>query len=172
MENKKLGIILIIMGVIVLALVMILKFQYDSVVDVIVEKNGSCFLEDGTCLHSTNTTYYIIGGVIAAALIALGIYVTFFERTQKAIINALEEQKNTKIKEEKFDILLKGLTEEEKKVITAVKEQDGIEQNTLRIRTGLHKSKLSIVLGNLEKKGLIARKEKGKTKQVYLRIGI
>jgi len=36
----------------------------------------------------------------------------------------------------------------------------------------MHKSKLSIVLDGLEKKGLVTRKEKGKTKQVFLKINI
>ena len=50
--------------------------------------------------------------------------------------------------------VLAGYTDEEKKVVKAVKEQDGITQSTLRLRTDLHKSKLSIVLDGLEKKGL------------------
>ena len=70
----------------------------------------------------------------------------FFEKSQKELVSALKEQKQIKVKEEKFDILLKGLSADEKKVIKAVKEQDGITQQTLRLRTDLHKSKLSIVL--------------------------
>ncbi len=172
MDNKKLGIILIIIGLLVAAIVIIFKLQYDSTVNIIISKTGSCFLEDGTCLHESNNLYYIIGGFISAIIIALGIYIKFFEKTQKEILNALEQQKNIKVNEEKFDILMKGLTNEEKIIISKIKEQDGIEQNTLRLRTGLHKSKLSIVLGELEKKGLITRKEKGKTKQVFLKISL
>jgi DNA-binding MarR family transcriptional regulator len=170
MDNKKLGLILIIIGLLIAAIIIFLKFQYDSAVNIIISKTGSCFLEDGTCLHKANNIYYIIGGFISAIIIALGIYIKFFERTQKEIINALEEQKKIKVDEEKFDILMKGLTNEEKIIISKIKEQDGIEQNTLRLRTGLHKSKLSIILGELEKKNLITRKDKGKTKQVFLKI--
>ena len=68
--------------------------------------------------------------------------------------------------------MLKGLDQDERKVIKAVKEQDGITQQTLRLRNDLHKSKLSIILDGLEKKELIVRKEKGKTKQVFLKINI
>ena len=103
---------------------------------------------------------------------ALGIYLVFFEKSQKAIISTLEQQKQIQVGEEKFDILLKGLNQDEQKVLKAVKEQDGITQQTLRLRTDLHKSKLSIVLDGLEKKGLIAKVQKGKTNQIYLKIGI
>ena len=68
--------------------------------------------------------------------------------------------------------MLKALDPEEKTVIKAVKEQDGITQQTLRFRTDLHKSKLSLVLDGLEKKDLIRRIEQGKTKQVFLKIDV
>ena len=95
-----------------------------------------------------------------------------FEKSQKEIVSALGKQKEIKVEEEKFDILMKGLNEEEQKVMKAVKEQDGITQQTLRLRTDLHKSKLSILLDGLEKKELLKRKAKGKTKQVFLKINL
>ncbi len=110
--------------------------------------------------------------VFSAVLIALGLYLVFFEKSQKEILSTLEKQKHIQVEEEKFDILLKGLSEDEKKVVNAVKEQDGITQQTLRLRTDMHKSKLSIVLDGMEKKGLIKRVEKGKTKQVFLKIAL
>jgi len=61
------------------------------------------------------------------------------------------------------------LDEFEKEVITAVREQEGITQNTLRLRVDMSKAKLSQVLGNLEKKGLIKREKERKTFAVYLR---
>ncbi|MBW2966535.1 MarR family transcriptional regulator [Candidatus Woesearchaeota archaeon] len=173
MDNKKLGIIILIIGIILASVVYIIKIREDYVINKIIEQEGSCFLDDGFCLHADrNTTFYIIGWIVSATIIALGIYLLFFEKSQKVIISTLEKQKKIQTQEEKFDILLKGLTEDEKKVIKAVKEQDGITQQTLRLRTDLHKSKLSIILDGLEKKGLITRKEKGKTKQVFLKINL
>ena len=45
-----------------------------------------------------------------------------------------------KIEENKFELILKSMDENEKKVIHAIKEQDGITQSTLKGST-LHWSK-------------------------------
>jgi len=51
-----------------------------------------------------------------------------------------------------------------------VKEQDGITQNTLRLRANFSKAKLSYVLTELEKRGLVRRVPHGKTLEVHLRV--
>jgi len=173
MDNKKIGIVLLIVGIILASSTFLIKYKEDTLMDKIIDEQGSCFLDDGTCLHSDrDITFYIVGWVFSAIIIALGAYLVFFEKSQKEILNTLEKQKHIQVEEEKFDILLKGLNEDEKTILKAIKEQDGIEQHTLGLRTDLHKSKLSIVLTDLEKKNLISRKEKGKTKQVFLKINI
>ena len=173
MDNKKLGIILILMAIFLTSILFIVKSREDAIINKVINEKGSCFLEDGTCLHADrDITLYILGWIFSAATAALGLYLIFFEKSQKAIISTLENQKKIQVEDEKFNILLKGLDEDEKKIIKAVKGQDGITQQTLRLRADMHKSKLSIVLDGLEKKNLITRKEKGKTKQVFLKINI
>jgi len=73
------------------------------------------------------------------------------------------------LKEDKFNFLMGALNEYEQKVIKAVREQDGITQATLRIRTDLSKTKLSFILADLEKKGLISKQIKGNTNQIFLK---
>ncbi|MBW3003048.1 MarR family transcriptional regulator [Candidatus Woesearchaeota archaeon] len=171
MDNKKLGIILLILAILIAGSTFYSKYKEDRIINAYIEEQGSCYLEDGTCLHEDrDITGYIAGWILSAALAALGVYLVFFEKSQKHIISTLEKQKQVQHEEERFEILLKGLNEDEKKVIKAVKEQDGITQQTLRLRTDLHKSKLSIVLDGLEKKGLVTRQEKGKTKAVFLKL--
>ena len=169
MDNKKLGIIMVIACI----LLGILVFAFNNQLSKQAEASCSCeeMKEGGVCPHEQKTPWLTyLGIILASAIFALGIYLILFERSQKAIISTLEKQKQIQTEEERFSILLKGLTADEQKVIKAVKEQDGITQHTLRLRTDMHKSKLSIVLDSLEKKGLVARKEKGKTKQVFLKI--
>lgn len=169
MDNKKLGIILIAVCIVLGVLI----FSFNNLLDSQTEAGCGCTAEGDICPHEDQTSWPVyLGIILIAGVAALGVYLIFFEKSQKEIISTLERQKQRQTDEEKFSILLKGLDDYEKKVIKAVKEQDGITQQTLRLRTDLHKSKLSIVLDGLEKKGLIARKDKGKTKQVFLKIAL
>jgi len=171
MDNKKLGIILILTCLVLGSLI----FAFDQKLNEQSDASCSCDFMDngGTCPVEDHThwqTYLAI--ILLSGIIALGIYLIFFEKSQKEIVSTLNKQKQIQTQEEKFEILLKGLNDEEKKIIKAVKEQDGITQQTLKLRIDMHKSKLSIVLDNLEKKGLITRKEKGKTKEIFLKIAL
>jgi len=173
MDNKKIGIMLIIIGIILASAIFVVKLKEDVIVNKFINQEGTCFLEDGTCLHADRSLIgYILGWFISAIIIALGLFLSLFEKSQRAIVSTLEKQKQIQTEQEKFDILMKGLDADEKKVIMAVKDQDGITQQTLRLRTDMHKSKLSITLDRLEKKGLIKRVEKGKTNEVFLKINI
>ena len=80
----------------------------------------------------------------------------------------LEEEKNMKLDQDKFDIVLKAMDDNERRVLKAIKEQAGITQSTLRYRVDLSKAKVSQILTDFEKKRLITREEKGKTYAVYL----
>ena len=99
---------------------------------------------------------------------ALGIYLLFFSTSEEAILKRLEDEKNMKIEGDKFDLVLKAMDENEKKVLKAIKEQDGITQSTLKFRTDLSKAKVSQILTDFEKKHLVKREAKGKTYAVYL----
>ena len=101
-------------------------------------------------------------------IFALGFYLLFFNKGEEAILKRLEQEKNTKLQEDKFNVVLKIMDDNEKNVINAVKEQDGITQTTLRYRTDLSKAKISQILTDFEKKNIIRRIQKGKTYSVHL----
>ncbi|MBW3014169.1 hypothetical protein KY335_02905 [Candidatus Woesearchaeota archaeon] len=171
MDNKRLGVVLIL---ICIALGFVV-FAFNTELSKHAEASCDCDImeEGGFCPHEAGTSWQTyLGIIIISGMAALGIYLLFFEKSQRAIISTLEKQKHIQVGEERFDILLKGLNQDEQKVLKAVKEQDGITQQTLRLRTDLHKSKLSIILDSLEKKGLVAKVQKGKTNQIFLKIGI
>ena len=163
MENKKLGFIILSFSVIA----SILAFGFTNLLG-----------RQTTALESYSTNEYqrvesLLGlSHVAIGLIcfigALGIYLLFFSTSEEAILKRLVEEKNMKIEEDKFELVLKAMDDNEKKVLKAIKEQSGITQSTLKYRTDLSKAKVSQILTDFEKKHLIKREEKGKTYAVYL----
>ncbi len=100
-------------------------------------------------------------------LFALGFYLIFFSTGEQAVIHHLHKEQEKMTREEKFALLLKGLDEFERNVLTQVRQQEGITQNTLRLRVDISKAKLSQVLTALEKKGLIKREPHKKTLMIH-----
>lgn len=178
MEKKVLGAILIVIGLTILVFTIATKQKDDFYIDAMIETlNGSCYLGDGTCLHEDrNYTPYIIGYVLSIALIILGAYILFFDKTEKLILKqnlevsaALREAKKIDKQKGEFDAFLSAFTEEEQKVLKAIKEQEGIQQSTLRLRVGMSKTALSILLKSLEQRGIVTKREDKKTNKIYLR---
>jgi len=162
MKNKKLGIILIIAGVALGIVVLMMMWQLETLARQLCD-----------CSHSSDKllvgTHAGIG--IVFSIISLGFYLLFFEKSEFAILERLEGEKKEKASNDKFEILLRGLDEYEQTALRAVKMQDGITQNTLRLKTDMSGPKLSLVLGELEKRDLIKKVKKGKTFSIFLKEG-
>lgn len=179
MNKKYIGLTIIIIGIILIVLNQTAKATQDELINVIIEsQDGSCYINDGqTCLHGDRDyTQYIVGWVVSVALIILGLYLIFFDKTQELLLkqnlevsNALKEAKQHSEKKEKFEAFLAGFNEDEQKTLKAIHDQDGIQQSTLRYKTGISKSSLSLLLKNLEEREIISRKPEGKTNKVFLR---
>lgn len=178
-KNIALGLILVGIAIIFLISISIFKLQINSLTNALmVESGGTCIIE-GKCLHEKSNTPVYIGVAITFVTLSLGLYLIFFEKGQKyteeaykEIANSLKESKKKENKDEKFNFLLKALNDDEKNIMTAIRDQNGIEQATLRIRTDLSKTKLSVLLSELEKKGLLKKVAEGKKNKVYLKMYI
>jgi len=165
MENKKLGVLLIIISLVFGFFLIYYSLSMD-------EKSVQlgCNAAEGCKEVKQVLSLAHIGFGFFGFMLALGFYILFFNKTEERILKRLEEQKNAQLEEEKFSIILKALDDYEKNVLQLVREQDGITQNTLRLRANLSKAKLSYVLQELEKRNLIKRIPKGKTLEIHLRV--
>ena len=71
-------------------------------------------------------------------------------------------------KEQEYKIIRKALSDDEKKILDEIKKAREITQDSLRFRLDWSKAKISTILTNLDKRGLIQRERVGKTYKVYL----
>ncbi len=179
------GLIVVILTVAVGVAFAIVSWHVSSYVKskAVYDEAGECIHDQGdVCPFQELNKFSIYGYIITGLLFlffGLGIYLLFFEKsqeilqkTQETITKDLKESRKKDVEEERFNTLLKGLDEDERKAITAVREQDGISQSTLRLRTEMSKSKLSIVLKGLEKKELITKVPEGKINRIYMKRAI
>ena len=112
MENKKLGVILIIISIAVGAII----FYYNSKLTLQAQEIGCYPNED--CIpieRSLSFSHAAIG--VFAFILALGIYLLLFNKTDERIMKALENEKNEKIQDEKFKYILMALDPFEQRVI-------------------------------------------------------
>ena len=170
------GILLIAVGIMLAAFVYMSYLREMNFVDMHMQETGSCFLADGTCLHAeVNSPFYMAGWSVSVALVIMGVYIGFIDNTHKLlqdhqikISKALEKSAEQDTKKESFNAFLSVFNDDEKKVLKAIEEQEnGIKQSTLRFRTDMSKASLSLMLKNFESKGIISRKEEGKTNRVF-----
>lgn len=162
MNNKKLGTTFLVLSIIIAALMV----QFMTGLRNEAQQLG-CYQNAGCMKIESNLTISHAAFGIIGFIFALGFYLIFFSKGEEALLKRIEQKEQELSLEQKFGIMLKGLDDYEKKVMNVVKEQPGITQNTLRLKTSMSKAKLSYVLSDLEKKGLVRRITEGKTLAVH-----
>lgn len=171
LSRRHLGTLLIILGLAITIATFSIKASEDQLIDQTVEHDGTCYLDDGTCLHEDRPwAGYITAWIASGILIALGTHHGFIQQDRREaaaqheeLARNLEEAR----KKDELNAYLAGFNQQERLILKAIHEQQGILQSTLRYRTGMSKASLSQLLGQLEQEGHIRREKKGKTNQVY-----
>ncbi|MEM3374312.1 MAG: MarR family transcriptional regulator [Candidatus Woesearchaeota archaeon] len=168
--NKNFAFVVIFIGILLAVMLFMFKAREDYYINLYVKNEGTCFLDDGTCLHENrNFLVYIFGSVLSVSLIALGIYFLFESKFKRNfIIEKNEESEKTEKEIIKKRIL--DLLPDEKLVYDKIVESQGtIFQSELVEKTNYSKVKITRILDKLEGKGLIERKRRGMTNVVILR---
>ena len=163
MINRRLGLVFISLAV----LVGVVLFFFISTLHAEGEQLG-CF-GDAVCGKidtSLNVMHFAFG--IVGFILALGVYLLFFYSGEQAILKRLEDEKERKLSDDTHSIMMRAMDKHEKNIFSAIKEQNGISQSTLVLRSGLSKAKVSEVLSGFEKKNLVRKEKKGKVNHIFL----
>ncbi len=164
MNSKLIGAVLVIAAITFLALTYLFKLQEDNYLHgVTAAQGGTCFVEGDCIYENRNFTLYIVGGVLGAFVLLIGIYLLFFEKKQeKGVSMAAGEP----VKE----VDRSQLSEEETKVYDFIKDKKGsVFQSELVRELGLSKVQATRILDGLEGTGLLERKRRGMTNLVVLK---
>ena len=164
MDDKRIGLLLLVCALVFAGFLVYFNNQLGSELT-----EANCVVSDECSEIDSSLSAVHFGFGFFGFMIGLGFYMVFFSPRDN-IIEKLEEEKNARISAERFNIILSALDDFEKKVMKAVVAQEGITQNTLRIRTDMSKAKLSYVLAELEKRNLVKREKNGKSLSVYPKI--
>ena len=97
MDNRKLGVILIVvclvLGFLIFTFNQLIGDKIEGGCDLeVMQETGYCPMDD---LSTPWQTY--VGIVLVSVIAALGLYLIFFEKSQKAIIATLEKQKQIQL---------------------------------------------------------------------------
>lgn len=163
LSNKKtIGAIMLIFGILIIVLTITFKVQKDAMVHAVSSNTQSCFLNDGTCLHtdfSDSPLYF--GFSLATAVIAYGVFL---------LASRESENDHKRVKRKSDSKMIKELPEEEQKVMNLLHKNEGsIFQSDIVKELNITKVKATRLLDRLEGKGLIERKRRGMTNVVLLK---
>ena len=139
MDNKKIGIVLLIISIFLLAIFIISIQRLNEK-----SNDNGCFSSEKCKPIQSQLTLANLGFGFFGFIFALSIYLLFFTKGDEAIVNRLEKDSEKKLSEEKFNLIIMGLDNFEKQVVKKVREQDGITQNTLKLRVDMSKSSFGI----------------------------
>ena len=197
MDMRRIGIILVVVGMAILALTYLFKLQEDRHLEQISIDNGTCFVNGDCVYEERDFTLYIAGGFLGAFILFLGTYFLLFEtseianrnlsalaRSKIAISESAQEHaprfsasvldKPQIVASDKSSALKEidasQLNDEELKVYDYLKEHNGSAyQSELARDLELTKVKMTRILDRLEGFGVLERKRRGMTNIVILR---
>jgi len=157
MENKKVGWLIIGIGIAILAIALLFNFSLRSIVDATCSHGIEC------TMHDTMNVQLYLSLAIIAIVFAIGLYIMLSKPEEKTIIKKVRE------KEKKKKIDTTNLDSKEKTAIKLLQEQGAMFQADLKEKLGIGKVGMTRLLDKLEAKQFIERKRRGMNNIVVLK---
>jgi len=158
MENKKVGWLIIGIGIVISIIVLIFNLSLKKIVAVTCTHGSQCTMYD------TMASQLWLSIAILIIIFIIGIYVMFSKPEERTIIKKVKERSRKK----KIDF--SKLDRDEKRVIKLlINEGNGMFQRDLMEKLEIGKVKTTRLLDKLESKELIIRKRRGMNNIVILK---
>ncbi|MBD3262890.1 MarR family transcriptional regulator [Candidatus Woesearchaeota archaeon] len=161
--KKKLRLIsLLVIVIAVLALILTISYSSALMKLADIQCSETCGGHDSTCPHANGVPIQTIAGSsLVIVLFLLGFMLFSFSK---------QIGKDTKIKKEKLNKIIKSLKNEEKKIYELLVDSDGaMLQSEIVDNSKLSKVKVTRTLDKLEGKSLIERRRRGMTNIVIIK---
>lgn len=156
MENKKVGLIVIGIAVLMAVIVLIFNFTLKNIT------SQSCSMGTSCSMYTSISIQTWVSLSITAIILIIGI-VIFFSKPKEKVIVKFKHEKKKKLN-------LEGLEKNEKDVIDFLQKENGaIFQSTLMEKLNIGKVGITRLLDKLEAKQLIERKRRGMNNIVVLK---
>ncbi len=156
MENKKVGLIVIGIAVLMIVIVLIFNFALKDILGQTCSHGSSC------TMYQTISVQTWISLSIIAIIVVIGIVIMFTKPKEKIIVKTLKQKKKK--------LNLNGLDKNEKKLIEILQNENGaIFQSTLMEKMEIGKVGITRLLDKLEAKQLVERKRRGMNNIVVLK---
>jgi len=158
MDNKKVGMLIIGIAVVIGIIVLIFNNALTTIV------NTSCSHGDTCPMYGTIKTQTWIGFLIIAVVLVIGIVIMLSKPEERIVTKKVEKE----VKRKKIDY--SKLDKEEKVLVKVIEDSEGsIFQAELVEKSGFDKVKVTRILDRLEGKQIIERKRRGMTNVVLLK---
>jgi len=157
MENKTLGLVLVVISIVLFILTSSFTIELDRSMQA-----GCEGCSEGICPHAGNLPWQsYMGFSVSFLVLVLGLYLIVSGGREK--LAELKRGQETKK-------LVKTLKKDEKRVFELISESDGvIFQSELVEKTGFPKVKVTRILDRLEGKNLLERRRRGMSNVVVLK---
>ncbi len=175
LNDKQLGLVLIIIGILIVIPGTVLKI-YEGVQVQANFDNPLC-TNDPNCKSSLSGLFPVaIFWFIGAIILSYGFLLRRSDELDEAIkssdLKINEEFKKAKKKAREKDSFIKfqkGFTEDEIDIINIIHTKEGITEKQLEKRVSIPNNKFKSILNNLEKKGFIEKMVDNNTFKLYLK---
>jgi len=162
--NRKIGFVLLALGVVLGAIALFVKTSSDAVISAYSERAGTCYI-GSTCLHDQTNMAFIVLAIIAAVIFIVGFMVLFFSKEKR------RHEKKSRIQKRNMKKRNVTLTPEQKKLYNILREAGPMLQGELVARSGMGKVRVSRTLDRMEMLGVAERRRHGMSNLVVLKNG-